>query len=420
MRFDRDEHVLVSANALENLYDYLGDLYDEDGPDAEGKLDAIKQAMEIMGFPFPSPDGIDEVELSKGQHTVNVDPKGRIVLKLWNEDGESLSEAEVVPTAVLMETGSRGQGNEFLLVSDYNRGTGECRKFAESYSPESALDLADPDVTRRYNPRFDKRDVLDAIGDALHRVGPIALSSEEYREIAAEVQVELLHSGKLRRSRQDFRDTWHEVADQHVVEALGKRGIDVPPLEYEREYVPDTKVEIDPRGNAILAYWEREDGSIDALLMRSHAGDYQPYVVASGYDAMTGTWSQGEYYDDLAMALDDADPDIIQSATTRWSVEDIRYPLSVELDARGVDADSLDPRDLDRLVSDVLDKTFRDKYFMDAFIVDLNDTIYSEAATVAEDYCEGIDAPAQRADAAKRIAASQGDSAGATRSIHHQ
>lgn len=81
------------------------------------------------------------------------------------------------------------------------------------------------------------------------------------------------------------------------------------------------KAPADPKGRIPIAEFDR-----CALLYRPE-NTYQPFVVAYGYDKDTGEWSHGSYYGDLGHAFDEANPEIIEDATVRWELEDIRAKL---------------------------------------------------------------------------------------------
>lgn len=78
---------------------------------------------------------------------------------------------------------------------------------------------------------------------------------------------------------------------------------------------------LDPKGRIVLVQF----GS-DALLFRPE-NKYQPFVVAYDYDAASGEWSHGSYFSDLGHAYDVANPEIIEDATVRWELEDLREKL---------------------------------------------------------------------------------------------
>lgn len=81
---------------------------------------------------------------------------------------------------------------------------------------------------------------------------------------------------------------------------------------------------IDPKGNIVL----KEFGDT-AVLFRPQ-NNYEPYVVASGYDKSSGEWSHGSYFSDLGHAWEKANPDIIEDACIRWQKDDIEVALSNE------------------------------------------------------------------------------------------
>ena len=86
-------------------------------------------------------------------------------------------------------------------------------------------------------------------------------------------------------------------------------------------------VNLDPKGNVVLARFGN-----DALIFRG--GPYEPYVVASGYDEQTGTWSHGTYYSDLSRAWDYIHPDILEEVTVKWMRDD----FAESLEEHGIEA----------------------------------------------------------------------------------
>lgn len=68
---------------------------------------------------------------------------------------------------------------------------------------------------------------------------------------------------------------------------------------------------IDLKGNIVL----KEFGDT-ALLFRPQ-NNYEPFVVAYGYDKSAGEWSHGSYHTDLGHAFEEANPEIIEDACLR-------------------------------------------------------------------------------------------------------
>ena len=64
---------------------------------------------------------------------------------------------------------------------------------------------------------------------------------------------------------------------------------------------------IDLKGNIVL----KEFGDT-ALLFRPQ-NNYEPFVVAYGYDKAAGEWSHGSYHTDLGHAFEEANPEIIDA-----------------------------------------------------------------------------------------------------------
>lgn len=78
---------------------------------------------------------------------------------------------------------------------------------------------------------------------------------------------------------------------------------------------------IDPKGNIVL----KEFGDT-ALLFRPQ-NNYEPFVVASGYDKENGEWASGSYFSDLGHAWEKANPEIAEEACIRWQRDDIATAL---------------------------------------------------------------------------------------------
>ena len=79
---------------------------------------------------------------------------------------------------------------------------------------------------------------------------------------------------------------------------------------------------IDLKGNIVL----KEFGDT-ALLFRPQ-NNYEPFVVAYGYDKAAGEWSHGSYHTDLGHAFEEANPEIIEDACVRWQRGDIAVAMS--------------------------------------------------------------------------------------------
>lgn len=81
---------------------------------------------------------------------------------------------------------------------------------------------------------------------------------------------------------------------------------------------------IDLKGNIVL----KEFGDT-ALLFRPQ-NNYEPFVVAYGYDKAAGEWSHGSYHTDLGHAFEEANPEIIEDVCVRWQRGDIATALGNE------------------------------------------------------------------------------------------
>lgn len=81
---------------------------------------------------------------------------------------------------------------------------------------------------------------------------------------------------------------------------------------------------IDLKGNIVL----KEFGDT-ALLFRPQ-NNYEPFVVAYGYNKAAGEWSHGSYHTDLGHAFEEANPEIIEDACVRWQRGDIATALGNE------------------------------------------------------------------------------------------
>lgn len=91
--------------------------------------------------------------------------------------------------------------------------------------------------------------------------------------------------------------------------------------------IQNTGIKPDPKGNVELVRF----GSTAILF----CGGDEPFMVAKGYDGRTGEWSgDAVRVNDLSVAWDIADPEIIEDATVKWKRSDIADIL----EGRGVDA----------------------------------------------------------------------------------
>lgn len=84
---------------------------------------------------------------------------------------------------------------------------------------------------------------------------------------------------------------------------------------------PQVSPSIDAKGNVVLEAY----GNGDAVIFRG--GGFRPFVVAHGYDAETGEWSQGEYHESAWSAFNSADPEVIDRWGVTWTRQDIRDVL---------------------------------------------------------------------------------------------
>lgn len=89
--------------------------------------------------------------------------------------------------------------------------------------------------------------------------------------------------------------------------------------------IQGTGIAPDPKGNIELVRF----GSTAILF----CGGDEPFAVVNGYDGKTGEWSGDSVrVDDLSVAWDIADPEIIEDATVKWTrtdVADISLAISV-------------------------------------------------------------------------------------------
>lgn len=91
--------------------------------------------------------------------------------------------------------------------------------------------------------------------------------------------------------------------------------------------IQDTEIKPDPRGNVELTRF----GSTAILF----CGGDGPFMVVKGYDSKTGEWTGDSVrVDDLSVAWDIADPEIIEGATVKWKRSDVAGIL----EDRGIEA----------------------------------------------------------------------------------
>lgn len=91
--------------------------------------------------------------------------------------------------------------------------------------------------------------------------------------------------------------------------------------------IQGTGIAPDPKGNIELVRF----GSTAILF----CGGDEPFAVVNGYDGKTGEWSGDSVrVDDLSVAWDIADPEIIEDATVKWT----RTDVADILESRGIEA----------------------------------------------------------------------------------
>lgn len=91
--------------------------------------------------------------------------------------------------------------------------------------------------------------------------------------------------------------------------------------------IQGTEIKPDPRGNVELTRF----GSTAILF----CGGDEPFMVVKGYDSKTGEWTGDSVrVDDLSVAWDIADPEIIEGATVKWKRSDVADIL----EDRGIEA----------------------------------------------------------------------------------
>lgn len=98
--------------------------------------------------------------------------------------------------------------------------------------------------------------------------------------------------------------------------------------------IQGTGIAPDSKGNVELVRF----GSTAILF----CGGDEPFAVVKGYDGKTGEWSGDSVcVDDLSVAWDIADPEIIEDATVKWTrtdVADILESKGIEANAWNIDA----------------------------------------------------------------------------------
>lgn len=91
--------------------------------------------------------------------------------------------------------------------------------------------------------------------------------------------------------------------------------------------IQGTEIKPDPRGNVELTRF----GSTAILF----CGGDEPFMVVKGYDSKTGVWTGDSVrVDDLSVAWDIADPEIIEDATVKWT----RTDVADILEGKGIEA----------------------------------------------------------------------------------
>lgn len=107
---------------------------------------------------------------------------------------------------------------------------------------------------------------------------------------------------------------------------------------------------LDPKGHIVLdSFFAR---GMERVAMVYLGGDVQPFVVAHGYDPLTGDWSHGSYcsnLDDAVAAMDDENPEIVASVQFMSTmVEDCLEAANRATSAENVDVvvDEVDTEEL--------------------------------------------------------------------------
>lgn len=91
--------------------------------------------------------------------------------------------------------------------------------------------------------------------------------------------------------------------------------------------IRDTGIAPDPKGNIELVRFDST-----AILF---CGGDEPFMVVKGYDRKTGEWHGDPVcVDDLSVAWDIADPEVIEEATVKWT----RTDIAKILEDRGIEA----------------------------------------------------------------------------------
>lgn len=91
--------------------------------------------------------------------------------------------------------------------------------------------------------------------------------------------------------------------------------------------IKDTGIAPDPKGNVQLVRF-----GTTAILF---CGGDKPFAVVKGYDGKTGAWSEDSVrVNDLSVAWDIANPEIIEDATVKWTRSDVADIL----EGKGIEA----------------------------------------------------------------------------------
>lgn len=92
-------------------------------------------------------------------------------------------------------------------------------------------------------------------------------------------------------------------------------------LQAERDKLKEQTSALTHKGHVVLYEFDTY------TLLFDPTAKVQPFIAAFGFDKHTGEWSQGHYFSDLGCAYDFANPKIIESATSKWCLEDIKSKL---------------------------------------------------------------------------------------------
>lgn len=118
---------------------------------------------------------------------------------------------------------------------------------------------------------------------------------------------------------------------------------------------------------ATIAEWKEKNVLIDrkgddALVMRRMANGNREFVVAHGYDDVTGHWSHGTYYDSIASAVAALEGSTALSedgetiCDIRWMRDDIvqavEWACGVSLDRNGPDSEEVEAI-IDRIIDEI-------------------------------------------------------------------